>query len=129
MAGKLGWLSPRSLHSSSCGILHRVGWVSLQHGGHIPWSHLRLKYLSHSNLESHTCHFCYILFIRIEALNFWASQVVLVVKNPPDSAGDIRDTDSVSGTGKSPGEEHGNPRQCSCLENLIRQRSLVGYSP
>ena len=27
----------------------------------------------------------------------WASQVVLVVKNPPANAGDIRDVGSVSG--------------------------------
>ena len=29
----------------------------------------------------------------------------------------------------SPGEEHGNPLQYSCLENPHGQRSLVGYSP
>ena len=28
-----------------------------------------------------------------------------------------------------PGEGHGNPLQCSCLENPQGQRSLVGYSP
>ena len=27
------------------------------------------------------------------------------------------------------GRGHGNPLQCSCLENPHRQRSLVGYSP
>ena len=46
-----------------------------------------------------------------------ASQVVLVVKNPPPSAGDIRDTGLIPGSGKSPGGEHGNPLQYSCLEN------------
>ena len=46
-----------------------------------------------------------------------ASQAVLVVKNPPPSAGDLRDTVSIPGSGKSPGGEHGNPLQCSCLEN------------
>ena len=46
-----------------------------------------------------------------------ASQVVLVVKNPPAKVGDVRDLSSVSGSGRSPGREHGNPLQYSCLEN------------
>ena len=50
-----------------------------------------------------------------------ASQVVLVVKNPPPSAGDIRDTGLIPGSGKSPGGEHGNPLQYSCLENPIER--------
>ena len=49
----------------------------------------------------------------------WASQVVLVVKNPPAKAGDIRDTGSVPGLGRSPGGRHGNPLQYSCLENFM----------
>ena len=32
-----------------------------------------------------------------------------MVKNPPASAGDIKDADSIPGLGKSPGGEHGNP--------------------
>ena len=39
----------------------------------------------------------------------WASQVVLVVKNPPANAGDIRDTGSIPGSGRSPTVENGNP--------------------
>ena len=46
-----------------------------------------------------------------------ASQVALVVKNLPANAGDIRDTGLVPGLGRSPGGEHGNPLQYSCLEN------------
>ena len=61
--------------------------------------------------------------------NLWASQVVLVVKNPPANAGDIRDTGSVPGSGRSPGGGHGNPLQYSCLENPYGQRSLAGKSP
>ena len=38
-------------------------------------------------------------------------------KNPPASAGDIRDASSIPGWGRSPGGGHGNPLQCSCLEN------------
>ena len=46
-----------------------------------------------------------------------ASHVALVVKNPPANAGDVRDTGSIRGSGRSPGEGFGNPFQYSCLEN------------
>ena len=36
---------------------------------------------------------------------------------------------SIPGSGRSPGRRHGNPLQCSCLENRHGQRSMVGYSP
>ena len=36
---------------------------------------------------------------------------------------------SIPGSGRSPGEEKGNPLQYSCLENPRGQRSLVDYSP
>ena len=41
----------------------------------------------------------------------------LVVKNPPANTGDIRDVDLIPGSGRSPGEGHGNPLQDSYLEN------------
>ena len=47
----------------------------------------------------------------------WASQVALVVKNPPANAGDIRDAGSVPGSGRSLGGGNGNPLLYSCLEN------------
>ena len=46
-----------------------------------------------------------------------ASLVVLVVKNPPANAGDLKDAGSVPGSGRSCGGEHGNPLLYSCLEN------------
>ena len=46
-----------------------------------------------------------------------ASQVVLVVKNLPANAGDIRDEGSPPGLGRSPGRGHGNALQYSCLGN------------
>ena len=46
-----------------------------------------------------------------------ASQVGLVVKNSPASAGDIKDEGLIAGSGRYPGGGHGNPLQCSCLEN------------
>ena len=36
-----------------------------------------------------------------------ASQVALVVKNPPANAGEIRDADLILGLGRSPGGGHG----------------------
>ena len=48
-----------------------------------------------------------------------ASQVVVVVKNPPASAGDARDTDLIPGLGRSPGGVNGNPFQYSCLEKSM----------
>ena len=45
--------------------------------------------------------------------------MALVVKNPPANAGDIRDADLNLRFGISPGGEHGNPAQYSCLENLM----------
>ena len=44
------------------------------------------------------------------------NQVVLVVKNPPVNAGNIRDVGSIPGLGRFPGGEHGNLLQYSCLE-------------
>jgi len=40
-----------------------------------------------------------------------ASQVSLVVKNPPANAGDVRDAGSIPGSGRSLGGGHGNPLQ------------------
>ena len=41
-----------------------------------------------------------------------------VVKNSPANAGDIKDTGSVPGLGRSPGGGHDNPLQY-CLENSM----------
>ena len=41
---------------------------------------------------------------------------MLVVKNPPANAGDERDGSSILGLGRSPGGQHGDPFQFSCLE-------------
>ena len=55
--------------------------------------------------------------LEVEHSSLCASQVALAVKNPPASAGDIRDVGSIPGLGRSPGGGHGNPPQYSCLEN------------
>ena len=50
---------------------------------------------------------------------YWASQVVRVVRNLPSNAGDIRDSGSIPGSGRSTGGGHGNPLQHSCLDNSM----------
>jgi len=61
-----------------------------------------------------------------------ASQVALVVKNPPANAGDLRDVGSIPGSGRAPEGGHGNPLQYSCLENPMdrgaRQATVHGVA-
>ena len=40
-----------------------------------------------------------------------------MVNNLPANAGEARDSGSIAGLGRSPGEGDGNPLQYSCLEN------------
>ena len=66
-------------------------------------------------------------------IDYGPSQVVLVVKNPAANARDVRDMDSIPGSGRSPEEGHGNPLQYTCLENpmdreawwAIGQRQII----
>ena len=53
-------------------------------------------------------------------LPWWLSS-----KESTRNAGDVG---SIPGSGRSPGEAHGNPLQYSCLENLMDRR-LAGYGP
>ena len=50
---------------------------------------------------------------------YWASQVMLVVKNLLANAGDRRDAGSIPGLGRAPGGGHVNTLQYSCLENSM----------
>ena len=71
-----------------------------------------------NQLGNLTIQFLHIIFqIHI----YGACQVVLVVKNPPANAGDIRDERSILGLGRSPGGRNGNPLQYSCLENPVHR--------
>ena len=44
---------------------------------------------------------------------------MLVLKNPPANAEDIRDLGLIPGLGRSLGGENGNPFQYLCLENPV----------
>ena len=50
-----------------------------------------------------------------------------MVNNPNANAGDIRDAGSIPRLGRSPGGEHGNPLQYSCLENPMDRGAWVYY--
>ena len=62
---------------------------------------------------------------KISWVNLRASQVVIVVKNPPANAGDVRDMSLIPGLRRSAEEGNGNPFQYSWLESS-GERSLVG---
>ena len=70
----------------------------------------------------------YLLISSVSSSSYKASQVALMVKNPPANRGDIGDANSNPGWGRFPGGGYGNPLQYSCLDNPHGQRSLVGYS-
>ena len=50
-----------------------------------------------------------VLLVWVHCPGRRASQVALVVKNPPAKAGDIRDAGSIPGLGRSHGGGHGHP--------------------
>ena len=52
-------------------------------------------------------------------LDLQASQMALMVKNLPATAGDVRNTGSIPGSGRSLREGKGNILQYSRLENLM----------
>jgi len=58
-----------------------------------------------------------------------ASQVGLVVKNLPATAGDLRDVGLILRLEGSPGGGHGNPLQYPCLENRLDRGAWQGYCP
>ena len=53
------------------------------------------------------------MIFTFNAQNLGVSQVVLVVKNLPANAGDIRDLGLIPGSERSPVGWHGNPLQYS----------------
>ena len=68
-------------------------------------------------------------FLTLLILSGRASQLALVVKNPPASAGQSGDVSLIPELGRSLEGGHGNPLQFSCLENTHGQKSLGGCSP
>ena len=63
---------------------------------------------------------------RVPTLEFLGFLGVSDGKEFACNAGDLG---LIPGLGRSPGGEHGNPLQYSCLQHPHGQRSLMGYSP
>ena len=72
------------------------------------------------NNSGESGHPCLASDLRENAFIF-SPQVALVVKNPPSNAGDVRERDAglIPGLGRSLRGGHGNPLECSCLENTM----------
>ena len=70
------------------------------------------------------------MFYEFEQMynDMWASQLVLVEKNLPANAEDIRNVGLIPGLGRSPGEGHGNHSSVLAWR-ILGQRSLVVYRP
>ena len=73
------------------------------------WPDFRIWLLSSPPHWALWRQFLALLWIRRSSLGLWASQIVLVIKNTHTSAGDIRDTGSIPGSGRSPAGGHSNP--------------------
>ena len=58
----------------------------------------------------------------------WASQVALVVKNPPANAGDLTAMDLIPGSGRFPCRRAWQPTPVFLPGESQGQRSLAGYS-
>ena len=95
--------------------------IDFHSGCSISHSHRQCLRFQILQIHTNTTYFLsFFLFFRFWSPGGWASQVVLVVKNPPcQCTSDIRDTGLIPGLGRSPGGGHGNPLKYSCLENLV----------
>ena len=63
----------------------------------------------------------FVLSFRFHILAISGIPGGLVLKNLPPKAGGVRDTGSIPGSERSPGEGISNPVQYSCLENSMDQ--------
>ena len=66
------------------------------------------------------------VFVHCLSLSSGASQVALVVKNPPANAGDARDEGLIPGSGRSPGGGHREPTPVFIPVEPHRWGSLAG---
>ena len=65
-------------------------------------------------------------YLDFSQLSFWKG--LPGGSDSEESVCNVGDLGLIPGLGRSPGRQHGNPFQYSCLENPHGQRSLVGYS-
>ena len=101
-----------------CGPCFQMGyWLRMSRAMHLAATPL-LQELIQSQADASLLQVALTTTLAIS----WASQVALVVKNLPANAGDIKDTGSIPGLGRSLGEGKGNPFWCSDLENHMDKR-------
>ena len=114
-------LSPKNsiLSSQRISLKHNTDYVNSSLKTLTFIINLTIKVKFKAITEKVSCGLKFLTFQQGQLLisKFQSSQVVLVVKNLPANAGDIIDMGSIPGSGRSPGGEHGNPFQYSCLEN------------
>ena len=113
--GVMGVFSLATLHPHFLSIrylsLGNTGWGSKSPKG------LFLGFKEYNHIEIIPPEMRFHMVQRRADLELRASQVALVIKNLPAKAWDVRHMGSIPGSGRSPGEGHGNPLQYSCLEN------------
>ena len=86
-------------------------------------------YSSVSGEEADTYLPCLFLFLNTTESIFDGFPGGASGKNPSANAGDVRDTGSISGLGRSPGGGHGKNTPLFLFGESHGQRSLAGYSP
>ena len=79
-------------------------------------THRHMHTRTHAHKHIHNTHMCRSMCISMTSL------VSQLVKNSSANAADARDTGSIPGSGRSPGEGNANPLQYSCLENPTEKR-------
>ena len=85
-------------------FIHYLGWVVVFQ----LLSHVWLCHPTDCSTPAFSALLCLLEFAQIH---------VLVVKNPPANAGEVRDAGSIPGSGRSPAGGHSHPLHYSCLEN------------
>ena len=81
--------------------------------------HTHTRIHTHTYIHMHT-------YVCFQPGITWVSQAVLVIKNLPANAGDVRETSSIPWSERSPGGGHGNLLQYSFLGNPHQGEELGG---
>ena len=116
LVGKIPW---RRMATDSSTLAWRIPWRSLV--GYSPWGHKESD-----TTERRHFHFSF-LSIRVPIyphMGYFYMAIVCVLGFPDSSVSkestcSAGDPGSIPGSGRSPGEENGNPLQYSCLENSM----------
>jgi len=121
------------LHFPFVACVTRLPWENDQEGGHLKkasnlasWQYTRTQLFCIVNPPSLNMFgidqrndLLRLFFLQCLQRPYWASQVALVVKNPPAKPGDAGDVVLIPGSGRSHGGGNGNPLQYSCLESSM----------